>query len=321
MDRKTKIHVPYLEFNLTEHCNLRCRYCGQFAPFNRVYYADFDTFCKDLTALSRVYYTNRFRFTGGEPLLHKDIVKFARAVKECRIAGEIFVCTNGKLVDKMPDELFDLIDVLDISWYPASGDKSKIESAKEKCQRYDTKLHIMKVRKFQVNNVSKPITDEQLVREIYQSCRIAHAYHCHTFYNGRYYKCAKPLFMKSYFSKIDLAIPDLEIEDGIPIHKPNLRDRLVMYMHSEEPLKSCFYCLGTSGNYLDWRELTHDEKESPPIISQDLRELINEKHMSRTLTKIRLLRSLLGPDWILYFRRLYHRILPRKDYRKHEIDV
>ena len=50
---KGKIHRRSVEYNLTEHCNLRCRGCGHASPLFPEKFASLATFREDLEALAR----------------------------------------------------------------------------------------------------------------------------------------------------------------------------------------------------------------------------------------------------------------------------
>jgi organic radical activating enzyme len=316
-----KIHGPYMEYNMTEHCNIRCKYCGQFAPYNPVKYADLDGFKKDLYALSKVYHVIRFRFVGGEPLLHKQLLDFVKAVRQSGIADRVVVCTNGKILDKMDDEFYRAIDELDISWYPVSGDDDTINLAKQKCEIFNIQFMRTDIGRFQLNRTDIKIEDEKLIQRIFNTCKIAHTYHCHTFYDGFYYKCSKPLFCKNYYDKIDIDTADFKEIDGIPIHGPDLLKRLVAHLQDSTPLKSCHYCLGSAGRYVPWRELTRREAKHPKVRDTDILELIDYRYMRNTHIKKKLFDFLRKNRWLHPFKSIYCYVFRLRDYYYHTIGI
>ncbi len=98
--------ISYLRVSLTEHCNLRCRYCSPEDGTPR--FARKDHLAPDeLDRLLRVFHTlgvRHMRFTGGEPLLYPwltDRVAYARDLG----VEKLSVSTNGYLLDRLAQPL------------------------------------------------------------------------------------------------------------------------------------------------------------------------------------------------------------------------
>jgi GTP 3',8-cyclase len=262
--KNERIVSQKIEYNLAEHCNFSCDECSHLSPFMPVSTQGLRQFIVDLRRLSSVYHVHRFRFVGGEPLLNKDIVAFVSAVKESEIADTIEVVSNGVLVDRAPVELFREIDRLTISWYPDNRCKEELlDRARLLCSRFDTEIRVERINRFRRMQVAGPNPDDKLVSEIFQSCLIAHTWYCQTFYDGKFYLCSRPLFTREYQRQLGWATEDLRQIDGIPLHEPNLRERLLEALRQSHPLASCKYCLGTSGRYQAWRQLSVAERRKP----------------------------------------------------------
>lgn len=98
-----------LRISLTDNCNYRCRYCsneGQKHNSNTFISFDFvnDFFDK---ILSENIYIKKINLTGGEPLLHKDLMKIAS--KAHKICENITINTNGSLLT--PQLVDDLVAI------------------------------------------------------------------------------------------------------------------------------------------------------------------------------------------------------------------
>ncbi len=259
-----KIVSLKIEYNLTEHCNYGCDECSHFSPYLTQKQSALAVFERDLAALAAVMRVYRFRFVGGEPLLNKDILGHIAAVRASGLAGEIQVCTNGALLDRVPEEVFAAIDSLSISWYPDPRcDQAKVDRAKEICARVGTKIGVHKIDTFRRMQVAEPIADAQLTQQVFDTCKIAHTWYCQTIYEGRFYLCSRPLFTGPYLKKLGADAPDLREIDGIPLHEPNLKERLQALLSRKEPLKACDYCLGTVGKRRPWRQLPTSERKAP----------------------------------------------------------
>tara|TARA_B100001250_G_scaffold381146_1_gene373212 strand:- start:618 stop:1658 length:1041 start_codon:yes stop_codon:yes gene_type:complete len=97
----------YLRLSLNEQCNLRCIYC---MPEEGI---DFQSKDKLLTTeeifklidLTSQMGVSKIRFTGGEPLLRKDLLKIVQFAKETPGIESVHLTTNGLLLSKHIPEL------------------------------------------------------------------------------------------------------------------------------------------------------------------------------------------------------------------------
>lgn len=100
-----------LRISVTDRCNFRCPYCMP----KEVFGADYP-FLKDpqlmaadeLVEIARAFVrlgVTKFRLTGGEPLLRKDLVEIVRRLKTEVGAPEVALTTNGWLLDRYAAKL------------------------------------------------------------------------------------------------------------------------------------------------------------------------------------------------------------------------
>ena len=105
MKDKFNREIDYLRISLTEACNLRCIYC---MPEGEVCFKNYkgltDKEIKYLIDIFGDIGLKKIRFTGGEPLLRKNIVELVSKAKEKEI-GKIALTTNGVLLPKYLDDL------------------------------------------------------------------------------------------------------------------------------------------------------------------------------------------------------------------------
>ncbi len=105
VDRYGRFH-NYLRVSLTERCNLRCTYC---MPREGIKLTPDD---KLLTKMEIIHLLklfvkagiNKIRFTGGEPLLYKDLLELVRKTKEMGI-DHIGITTNGITLSQKLEDL------------------------------------------------------------------------------------------------------------------------------------------------------------------------------------------------------------------------
>lgn len=273
------IHSIKLEFNLSFHCNFSCSECSHNSPYITPALASLDGFKRDVRALEKVYHVRRFRFEGGEPLLHPKLLSFIEVVRDSRLAEQLHVHTNGSLLHLADEALYREVDILSISWYPDPRcDESKINRARELCARYDTKLRIERIKGFRRINVDESLKPN-LAKRVFDSCQIAHSWYCQTFFNGMFYMCSRPLFTGRYRRKKNLECTDFEVLDGLPIHERGLLGRLTNYLACRNPLESCYHCLGSVGRHKTWRSLSAEERYKPKIILRSGEALIDHKRL------------------------------------------
>ena len=109
------------EINIVEHCNLRCRACTHLSPVLPKHFVDPGALCADLTALARSYHADVLKILGGEPLLHPNLPDVMRAARESQVADKLEIWTNGLLLPRMERVVWEMVDGVRISLYPAGA--------------------------------------------------------------------------------------------------------------------------------------------------------------------------------------------------------
>ena len=103
--------LPYLQVILTKTCNLNCKGCTHFANlFNKQLDNDntypIQKLKEDLRKVSENTEIFRLRLLGGEPLLYPKLKEAIAYSRECFPNADIRVVTNGLLLMKASEELF-----------------------------------------------------------------------------------------------------------------------------------------------------------------------------------------------------------------------
>ncbi len=99
--------IDYLRISVTDRCNLRCKYC---MPVDGIEWMphDFILSFEEILRLMKISTQlgfRRFRITGGEPLVRKDILDFLREAAQLPGVEDLMLTTNGML---LPEMAFDL---------------------------------------------------------------------------------------------------------------------------------------------------------------------------------------------------------------------
>jgi cyclic pyranopterin phosphate synthase len=99
--------TDYLRLSVTDRCNLRCIYCMPAEGIRPLGHADIMSY-EELTFFARAAVScgiKRIRLTGGEPLVRKGIVDFARMLSAIDGGPRISLTTNGVLLARYAAEL------------------------------------------------------------------------------------------------------------------------------------------------------------------------------------------------------------------------
>jgi len=101
--------IDYLRISLTDRCNLRCLYC---MPAKGIITKPREDILRieEILRVADVALQlgiNKFRLTGGEPLLRKGVIPFIKALALKPGVQDIAVTTNGTMLKKLGKQLFD----------------------------------------------------------------------------------------------------------------------------------------------------------------------------------------------------------------------
>jgi MoaA/NifB/PqqE/SkfB family radical SAM enzyme len=253
---RPKVKLFGVEYNLTEHCNLSCYQCDHASPLMPKKFASLADYERDIRAFAKAAHVEEFRLVGGEPLLHPDLLEFMRIAKDSGIGDKLKIYTNGQLLHTMPDEFWELTDVLWVSTYPGVRRRMSDQAIAEKCAEHGTLLDLRPtITEFNRSVINNPVEDQNLVRRIFSQCKMANEYSCFSIYEGMFFRCSVAPFMQARLRMKGIDFPGPEV-DGIRIHgNPRLGEELEIRMRSKEPLKACTYCLGSSGPMIAHRQI------------------------------------------------------------------
>lgn len=102
-DSFDRIH-NYLRVSLTDKCNLNCFYCNPIGNGNSYLKSNVLSYENLISILEKFIDSgiNKIRFTGGEPLVRKDIEKFFEQIANNQLLQTIKfgITTNGVFLDK-----------------------------------------------------------------------------------------------------------------------------------------------------------------------------------------------------------------------------
>ena len=100
-------NINYLRVSVTDRCNLRCMYCMPEEGITSLDHEDilrFEDTLKIVKAATSLG-INKIRYTGGEPLVMKDIDKLIYETSKLPGIDDIAMTTNGILLSDMAEDL------------------------------------------------------------------------------------------------------------------------------------------------------------------------------------------------------------------------
>ena len=257
------IHRNYIEHLVTDHCNLKCDGCSMHSPYLDEEFSEFELFKKDLAEVKKYIYVNEFRFVGGEPTLHPNIIDFFKEAKDSGIAKKIAVCTNGTSIFTLTPDFFSLVDVIYISMYPETGiNYSKItEYLNSIVDQYNFKYVYEDKGSTFIKMHSDIELSQGFAQHNFMKCQIAWDWGCISFKNGRFFRCGVSQIKNKFFKQTVQVEPYNFLEDdSIVIHDQNFnKQTLFDFIQSKKSLKACKFCYGTRSTMVPRKQLTINE--------------------------------------------------------------
>jgi len=216
-----------LEVNLVDHCNIRCWGCCALSPMLE------------------------------EQVLAPSILQRDLAVaKTCLGVGTILsMTTNGLLLRNAPDELWQLLDAMTISFYPEVALKEPaMANIRSKAERYSVTLNLKIQDNFVDMTRSEAMLDESINQAIYDECWLRRR--CHRLEGGVLYTCTRPPAYRKLFPEQKAAY----LADGLKLEdREGMAEDVLAYLISDKPLNTCRNCRGGSAELKPHRLLSAKE--------------------------------------------------------------
>lgn len=245
-----------LEAHIVDHCNLRCAACCSLSPHLPIWQVEPAALRQDLLLARAVLQPTYFKLVGGEPLLHPRLLECVEVAAEVRVAPILSLTTNGFLLEKMPDRLFEYLDHLTVSLYPKPAlGEARLAAIRERCAAFGVELNLKVQDEFEEIHLSTPREDAAQTREIFAHCWLRRR--CHLLRDGIFYTCTLPVHRDALHRDRRL-VPG----DGIALaSRPGLAEEIRLYLEREQPLAACSACWGGSGPKLAHHQLGRGESE------------------------------------------------------------
>ena len=238
--RRPTLH--YLEFHLTDHCNMNCGGCTHFAPMADRWFADVGRVKSDFVRLKAILRNIRhIRVMGGEPLLHPECTAFLHIVRDAFPAACIELVTNGLILADQPQSFWmacrDTRTTISLSLYPPI--LSRLDGIRDRCKCERVPLEIKDSSMFLARYVPE---GDVGVRKAFRFCR-GEFFYCPILRDGRIYKCAMGCYAPYWNRFAPTLIP---AEEGLPLADATGFSILRYLM---QPMPACAHCAVTMRKY------------------------------------------------------------------------
>ena len=101
-------NLDYLEFYITNVCNLNCTNCNRCNNFNFSGHSLWNEYQQDTEKWSKILNVKEIGILGGEPMLNPDFMIWVKHIADLWPSSKIRIITNGTQLKKWPG-LYDLL--------------------------------------------------------------------------------------------------------------------------------------------------------------------------------------------------------------------
>jgi len=240
-----KLHLKHIEYEIVDHCNLRCQNCTKFSYLKEKRNLSLSQIKQDFIKINDRFKLDEFTILGGEPLLHPEIIGIILAAKKIFTDTKLKIISNGTTFLKKSPLFYNIL----------ASSKILIEISK-----YDLKLDYNKMkdlsRSLGINFrfIDKPVFTEFVNNEgtsnpqnSFKACR--DSFFCPNFRDEMLYTCgfaysSKFLSNNNYISKKALDL-------GISIYASN--NEILSYLN--RPVSTCSFCKAEDNIQKPWKLL------------------------------------------------------------------
>jgi FkbM family methyltransferase len=258
----SKTNLTSFQTHLVDHCNQNCKGCAHFCNLvKEPHFADLEQYKKDIKRLSEIYYdVSLLILLGGEPLLNPQIEEFIKASREAFPIGTLEVYSNGLLVTRQPESLFETMrkyrcQFRFTAYKPTYAKREEIGSfLRERSIIYGFTGYEIPIEHFSASTFLNP--EPQNENEVWNKCKDTI---CHVLQDGHLYPCGhNPWFhyLEDHFGiKVNHGDTD---KLRIPLHTTTLNGNQINAL-LDGPHEACKYCGILNMRPFQWQTCPRDK--------------------------------------------------------------
>lgn len=241
--------LPYVEYHVSDYCNLKCKGCGHFSNLvTEKVFPDIEEFKIEIKKLTKRFKNiKHFRLMGGEPFVNPDLRLFLYEVRKGFPYADIRIVSNGLLIPQMNDETAEAIRecgaIIDISQYPPTRDSiGKILAFTQ-----EKNLQIQIGEKITLFFKQLNFTTSIDSARVYSKCN---SRKCHFLRKGRLYCCGAPILFFENKEFLTLNIKKRDVDNASFDLINGNEDGWQILEKFLSPFDFCKYC--TDSQWFDW---------------------------------------------------------------------
>lgn len=248
------IRLPHLETDVSYACENACASCNHASPYRvgpRPSMIRPEDVERDLWYFTKVATADAYAMIGGEPTLNPWLVEILDAARRSGVAPMLEVWTHGQSLKRMRPSFWTAFDRLVVSIYPGKHDDESIAWIETKCREEEVELVLKDERRYP--NFSRLLeprpTDEAATLAKWKACWFRGF--SRVLDRGFFWTCCT----SPHLSTRILGLPNGA--DGIAVEGLT-EERLLAFLESPTPLKSCAICCGRnteSSIPVPWQEV------------------------------------------------------------------
>ncbi len=229
--------LDYLEFHLTDHCNLSCKGCGHYSNIAPKTFTDLAQYKNDIFRLSKIFHNiHKIRILGGEPLLHPEVASFIKATRKAFPYTDIRLVTNGILLSKVSDDFWDICHstgtIIDLTVYPPFY--NQVDYWKGLCEAKGVYLSPSLPTDHFYSHLNTLGNSNK--EKAFNICR--NIVHCYFLQNGNIYPCPMPALVHYFNDQFNYQII---ADKGINIYSSDISaKKIIKYLNT--PMDTCKWC-------------------------------------------------------------------------------
>ena len=268
-----KLRLSYVEFYITNVCNLTCQGCNRFNRFKFKGWQRWSDYADVYKQWSEQIEFREIAIMGGEPFLNSSIYDWIEGLTALWPRAIICLTTNGTQIDKHPD-LYKTLDKhrqveLDISLHNKIEKNKIVDKVKSILvpplkYDFDNTQYRETLRVTDSNGVSiifryawwfhqgAIITNLETNRytlhnsNVEKAHELCHAKTCHHMDKGKLYKCGPSALFKEFDEQFDLDLSqnDRDLVNSAPcITVEDSYDKKTIFLENiEKPIPQCKFC-------------------------------------------------------------------------------
>jgi uncharacterized radical SAM superfamily Fe-S cluster-containing enzyme len=199
----------------------------------------------DFTKIRKVLDINWLQFEGGEPLLHKDLIKMVKATKELNFARNVLITTNATTINLFTEDLMNIIDGVRISVYKNVVDDIKLRDFIYKLKSKNLYVDVRVMTTFD-KCFSKDKINEINLKNCWQHKN------CYQYTFGYFFNCTSAYSINTLI--------DGKIIDGINVDDEDAGSKIVKHVLYNNSYKACHNChFSTKNERVEWTQTTPEE--------------------------------------------------------------